>query len=105
MAKHSYKEQERQRREQEILEKAGELLKERGYAELNMDELADIVGISKPTLYQHFKSKEELAGKVIVRGIDKMRSEIEKTLQGTPLQKLELILRGNNKRHSNLNSM
>src|SRR5258708_23475556 len=95
MAKHSYKEQERQRREQEILEKAGELLKERGYAELNVDEVDDSVGISKPTMYQHFKSKEELVGKVIGGGIDKMRSEIEKTLQGTPLQKLELILRGN----------
>ena len=53
MKKHSYKEIERQRREEDILHVAERLLLERGYGNLNMDELADAVGISKPTLYQH----------------------------------------------------
>jgi AcrR family transcriptional regulator len=93
MAKVSYKEKERQRREQEILQKAGELLVERGYANLNMDELADVVGISKPTLYQHFKGKDELIAQVIVNNFKSMESKFEEMPEGTALDRLEFMMR------------
>ena len=61
----------RERRKQllreEILEIAQSLIAEHGYAAMSMDELAARVGISKPTLYGHFSSKEEVAGEVIIR--------------------------------------
>lgn len=69
MGKESYKEREKRRREDDILMTAERLLGERGYANLTMDELAEVVGISKPTLYQHFKSKEELTAQVFIRGL------------------------------------
>lgn len=63
----TFKEKEKQRREQEILAQAKQLISSRGYSQLTMDDLAEAVGISKPTLYQHFKSKEELAAQVYIQ--------------------------------------
>jgi outer membrane protein TolC/AcrR family transcriptional regulator len=61
--------QERQRRlrEDAVLDAAAELLAERGYASTSMDEIAARVGVSKPTLYQHFPSKDAVAAAVHLR--------------------------------------
>lgn len=56
-------------REDTILDAARALLEEQGYADMSMDDLAARVGVSKATLYQHFPSKEELAMRVIARGM------------------------------------
>src|SRR5262245_22392045 len=93
MQKLSYKEQERQRREDEILRVAGEMLEERGYANLNMDELAEVVGISKPTLYQHFKSKDDLITKVIASNMKNFSQFTVDTTDGTPLERLTTMMR------------
>src|SRR5947207_3100951 len=93
MQKHSFKERERQRREQEILRVASQLLTERGYSNLNMDDLADVVGISKPTLYQHFKSKEDLVSQVLIESYTAMQAQISETLTGTPLEKITKLFR------------
>ena len=93
MGKITYKEKEKQRREVEILQKAAQLLTERGFANLNMDELAEVVGISKPTLYQHFKSKEELVSQVMIQSYTTMEEQISATLTGTPLEKITKLFR------------
>ena len=93
MQKQSYKEQERQRRENEILRVAGEMLAERGYANLNMDELAEVVGISKPTLYQHFKSKEDLITQVIATNMKNFSQFAADSMEGTPLERLTTMMR------------
>src|SRR5581483_8243141 len=56
----SLKERQRQEREQLILRAARELLMERGYHDMSIDEIAERVGISKGTVYLHFASKEDL---------------------------------------------
>ncbi len=89
----SYKERERQRREQEILATAEQLLIERGYAALTMDDLADAVGISKPTLYQHFKSKEDLAARVIVNAMQMLEGHLDRPHGGSPLAHIEQVFR------------
>ncbi len=91
--KPSYRDVERQRREQDILQCASKLLVERGYADLNMDDLAEEVGISKPTLYQHFRSKEELARRVVVKSYETMEAEISALMSGTPLERMTQIMR------------
>ncbi|MEP7284362.1 MAG: TetR/AcrR family transcriptional regulator [Chloroflexota bacterium] len=104
--KTSYKEREKQRREQDILETAAQLLIERGYVNLNMDDLAETVGISKPTLYQHFKSKDELVAQIVIRNFALMEERIAESMQGTPLNCLELLMREILKsRYSELNPM
>jgi AcrR family transcriptional regulator len=47
-------------REGLILQAARELLAEGGYLGLTMDRIAERIGTSKPTVYHHFSSKEEV---------------------------------------------
>lgn len=47
-------------REQQMLEAASGLFGEHGYHAVSMDQIADVVGISKPMLYAYFDSKEGL---------------------------------------------
>ena len=55
----SLKDRQREERERLILEAAEELLAEKGYHEMSIDEIAARVGVSKGTVYLHFSSKEE----------------------------------------------
>lgn len=47
--------------EKRILQKAQQLLQERGYQYLSFQDLADSVGIRKASVYHYFKTKEDLA--------------------------------------------
>jgi len=51
---------------QEILDKTVELFYEFGIRNLNMDDISRSLGISKKTLYQHVKSKEDLIEKLFI---------------------------------------
>jgi AcrR family transcriptional regulator len=48
------------RREQEILDAAATVFAERGYAAASVEEIADVVGILKGSLYYYIDSKEDL---------------------------------------------
>lgn len=50
----------RAKRIDDILRVATSLLAERGYAATNLDEVADVVDLSKASLYHYFPSKEHL---------------------------------------------
>lgn len=52
--------EKRQKREELILDGAGELIADVGFFELKMSDLARTCGISVGTLYGHFASKEDL---------------------------------------------
>ena len=56
----SPKQQEIVDREKRILEVARRLIIEDGYHGLNMDRIAELLGISKGTIYNHFSCKEEI---------------------------------------------
>ncbi|HLW16769.1 MAG TPA: TetR/AcrR family transcriptional regulator [Actinomycetota bacterium] len=53
-----------ERREQ-ILATARRLVAENGYDGLNMDEVAEAVGVTKPVLYRHFTGKRDLYDAVL----------------------------------------
>ena len=67
----SLKDRQREERERLILEAAEELLAEKGYHEMSIDEIATRVGVSKGTVYLHFPSKEELVLAQLVRGMQR----------------------------------
>lgn len=58
------------------MEVAHDLIIERGYTAMSMDEVAERAGVAKATLYQHFPSKEELAIRVIVRAMQHVETLI-----------------------------
>jgi TetR/AcrR family fatty acid metabolism transcriptional regulator len=65
----SLKDRQREERERLILEAAEELLAEKGYHEMSIDDIAARVGVSKGTVYLHFASKEELVLAQLERGM------------------------------------
>jgi AcrR family transcriptional regulator len=66
----SFKNQAFKLRENAILDAATTVLSQKGYDLMTMDDVAGMVGISKPSLYKHFKSKEELIGEALIRLLD-----------------------------------
>lgn len=54
-------------REQQILDAAADLIIRHGYDKTTMGDVADAVGISRPLVYIHFKSKDILLEALIIR--------------------------------------
>lgn len=81
-------------REEYILQVAEEALKEKGYYYMSMDEVASHVGISKVTLYKHFKSKEDLVFSLFFRYLPSFLEEFEQLiLADLPLiKKIESLI-------------
>jgi TetR/AcrR family transcriptional regulator of autoinduction and epiphytic fitness len=81
-------------RERMILEAAHAALLDRGYAQMNLDDLARELGIGKATLYKHFASKEDLAAAVVAFGMNQA-GELQRAVPThlPPLQRLETMLR------------
>jgi AcrR family transcriptional regulator len=70
------KEKQFEVRETAIVEAMHRLISKKGYAATSMDDVAAEVGISKATLYLHFKSKEELVLKVVVQQLEEAEANI-----------------------------
>src|SRR5258708_25350525 len=84
-----------QEREEAILQVAGEIFMEKGYHGMSMDEISDLLGIGKPTLYRHFVSKEELVFRLVMQDLPEVFHALEtiRTDQKTTVQqKLEATL-------------
>ena len=89
----SFKKQAFKLRENAILDATSAILGTKGFDLMTMDDVANAVGISKPSLYKHFKSKEELVVEALIRLIDGARdylAQIDSTL--SPVQKLSALL-------------
>lgn len=77
----SLKEAQREERTALILHAAYDILIAKGYYETSMDEIAARVGISKGTLYLHFKSKEDLVFMMIEQAASKFLSLIDQIVK------------------------
>lgn len=89
----SLRERRRQLLHDEILQAAQALLAEKGLM-MSMEELAARVGISKPTLYSYFSTKDELIIMAAIQMMDQAMAMIDEHQQDyTPLQRLALFLR------------
>lgn len=88
------KQREIREREQQILVIARQMLLERGYLGLNMDRIAEAIGYSKGTVYQHFSSKEDLLAALCVQTKRKRAEFIEQgvNLDGRPRERMTAVL-------------
>ncbi len=55
----------REQRRSQLLRLATEVFTEKGYQATSMDDIASAAGVTKPVLYQHFRSKETLYVEVL----------------------------------------
>lgn len=69
-----------QRRRTEILEVAGRMFAELGYARTDLQQLADRIGIGKGTIYRYFPSKRDLFLSAVDSGLKELNREIERHL-------------------------
>jgi AcrR family transcriptional regulator len=66
------KERERERRRNDILDAAEEVIFKQGIDHATMDAIAEKAELSKATLYLYFESKEEIYFAIFLRGRDKL---------------------------------
>jgi AcrR family transcriptional regulator len=87
----------RHRKVVDILAAASEVLAERGYADTNLDEVAERLDVSKASLYHYFPSKEAL----VLACLDALGSEVNRQLEaiaantvGTARDRLVALIEG-----------
>ena len=80
-------------RQEAILQAASQLLCQKTFAAMTMDDVADAVGIAKASLYKHFSSKDELCCAAIVQMLVQVRACLEALDPGAlPLDKLRAVV-------------
>ena len=76
-----------------IVEAAGRLFGERGYAATRLDEIATAAGVTKPILYRHFGSKQALYLALLERHRDDLaRFAGMFPTSGTPGERVQAVL-------------
>jgi AcrR family transcriptional regulator len=89
----SLKEKQWKLREDTILDAASELMGSKGYNAMTMDDVANLVGISKATLYQHFASKHDLVVSVACRTVDRAYERMESIDPNLPAaERLQILI-------------
>ena len=80
-------------RQLEIMEAAGQLMTESGYAALTTKRLAERMGFSEPALYRHFKNKEEILLTMLqylARSMDERLTEVTARVSD-PAERMEAM--------------
>jgi TetR/AcrR family transcriptional regulator, cholesterol catabolism regulator len=78
-------------RRQQIITTAAQLFDQAGYVNTTMDDIAQAVGLAKPTLYHYFQSKDEILHWIHEEFIDLLIVRHEKRL-GASLRPEQLLL-------------
>lgn len=91
----NWKEQQKFDREQLILAQAENMLFQTADNQLNMDELALAVGISKGTLYNHFSNKDAIIARIMERNAQNFLQMMRETMINVDdsLMKLKTLIR------------
>ncbi len=93
-ARPSMKERQWQLRQEAILDAATELIRTKGYNAMTLEDITEAIGISRPTLYLHFKSKEDVAAHVALRNLCDIRDVLASVDPGLPAgERLRQFLR------------
>lgn len=76
-----------------ILDAAAELFEERGFQNATMQDLADRLGIAKPTVYAHAKGKTEILEGIFERVLRDVDARVARAREeDTPAQQLQYLI-------------
>lgn len=76
----------------QILATAADLLQKQSMHGFSLQDVADRVGIRKPSLFHHYRNKDALVGDVIEASIGAFRKRMEASLDQPPTRQLETLL-------------
>jgi len=94
VVKVSFKEQMLQAREDAIIRTVNQLLAQKGFEAMTVDEVAASVGIAKASLYKHFPSKEDLAAAAMAQVMRRAQDFlVTLPLSAAPLENLKSVVR------------
>lgn len=90
----SLKQRQREERERLIVQATAEVLVEKGYDAMSMEEVANRVGISRAAIYLHFPSKEDLVYALLEYAVKTSRERLETLLVQSisPREKVRLLI-------------
>ncbi len=83
-------------REDVIIHVVNQLLADKGYDSMTVDEVAANAGLSKASLYTHFRSKEELAAAAMIRVLERAVAFAQSDAvlgEPTPVARLKAVVR------------
>ena len=86
---------EREVKREAILRVAARLFNEKGFHATSLDEVAERLHVTKPTVYHYIKNKEEILFECVRIGIETLHAAVERvgSSGGTAVQKLEAAIR------------
>lgn len=73
----------RDQRRSQLLEAANQVFTSKGYHAAAMDDIAELAGVSKPVLYQHFPSKLDLYLALLDASCERLIEVVEEALDST----------------------
>ncbi|TCW39392.1 TetR family transcriptional regulator [Laceyella sacchari] len=78
-----------------IFQAAVEVFAESGFDQAKMDDIAQMAGVAKGTIYYHFKSKEELFAGLINEGIEKLIEYANRHIESVeePVAKIQHLIK------------
>lgn len=74
-----------------MIEKIQELLLKYGIRSLSMDDIARELGISKKTLYQHFRDKKDLVMQVVMHGVEVQSCKFKEIITQNKLNAIDVL--------------
>lgn len=87
--------QQRELKRQAVLQTAAQLFNERGFHATSLDDIAERLHVSKPTLYYYVKSKDDILLECVRIALGMMKEEIDgvRRAGGRALDQLEACMR------------
>lgn len=93
MPRGRYQQKQWEDRQAAILDALERLATDHGFAAVTMDDVADTVGISKATLYQHFESKDAMLVALMAQHEEQFIAWVEQTAEQPPVERLLQVMR------------
>lgn len=84
---------EREEKREAVLSAAARAFSQNGYFRTSLDDIAERLGVTKPTLYYYAKSKEDLIAAVMERGLEQMLAVLPVDPHSSAYEQLRVFLR------------